>query len=154
MVSCDAGEGGCLIEPQSRNGFIAVKDSEFYKQGNPHLGTELELNDNCGVVIGVAKVAASGLFGVPTLYTTYTRALQYIPNTRFTISYLLIGPNTEAGIPAIAGSRVPKSSLPNRGSISIRRRLLGRLKPLSLQDARLSLTLIKNAQLRRSATTV
>ena len=36
------------------------------------------------------KWAASGLFGIPTLYTTYSRAIQYIPSTRFTISYILV----------------------------------------------------------------
>jgi putative ABC transport system permease protein len=49
----------------------------------------------------VGKVASSGLFGVPTLYTTYSRALQYIPNPRFTISYLLVEPNGPDDIKAI-----------------------------------------------------
>ena len=31
------------------------------------------------MIVGIAHVASSGLFGVPTLYTTYNRALQYIP---------------------------------------------------------------------------
>jgi putative ABC transport system permease protein len=38
------------------------------------------------------------VFGVPTLYPTYNRALQYIPNTRFTISYLLVEPKSEGDI--------------------------------------------------------
>ena len=46
------------------------------------------------MIVGIAHVASSGLFGVPTLYTTYNRALQYIPNTRFTISYLLVEPKS------------------------------------------------------------
>lgn len=78
----------------AENAFIAVKDSEFRKLENPKLGTEFELNDNRGVIVGIAHVASSGLFGIPTLYTTYSRALQYIPNTRFTISYLLVEPKT------------------------------------------------------------
>ena len=41
------------------------------------------------------------MFGVPTLYTTYNRALQYIPNTRFTISYLLVEPKTPADVASI-----------------------------------------------------
>jgi putative ABC transport system permease protein len=39
-------------------------------------------------------VASSGLFGVPTLYTTYERALQYLPNPRFTTSYVLVEPRS------------------------------------------------------------
>jgi putative ABC transport system permease protein len=48
--------------------------------------------------VGIAKVTASGLFGIPTLYTTYKRALQYIPNTRFTISYILVEPKSSEAI--------------------------------------------------------
>jgi hypothetical protein len=36
-------------------------------------------------IVGIAKVAANGLNGVPTLDTTYSRAIEYIPTTRFTI---------------------------------------------------------------------
>ena len=53
------------------------------------------------MIVGIAQVASSGLFGVPTLYTTYNRALQYIPNTRFTISYLLVEPKTPADVASI-----------------------------------------------------
>ena len=53
------------------------------------------------MIVGIARVASSGLFGVPTLYTTYNRALQYIPNTRFTISYLLVEPKSPADAAAI-----------------------------------------------------
>ena len=76
----------------AENAFLAVKDSEFSKLENPKIGTEFELNDHRGVIVGIAHVASSGLFGVPTLYTTYNRALQYIPQTNFTISYLLVEP--------------------------------------------------------------
>jgi putative ABC transport system permease protein len=85
----------------AENSFIAVKDSEFAKLENPKVGTEFELNDHRGVIVGIARVASSGLFGVPTLYTTYNRALQYIPNTRFTISYLLVEPKTPGDIASI-----------------------------------------------------
>ena len=92
---------GSIEDIYGENAFIAVEDSEFYKLGNPHIGTEFELNDHRGVIVGTAHVASSGLFGVPTLYTTYNRALQYIPNMRFTISYLLVEPKTPADVAAI-----------------------------------------------------
>ncbi len=53
------------------NGFIVIKDPEFPKLNNPALGTEFELNDRRGVVVGIATVASSSLSGIPTLYTTY-----------------------------------------------------------------------------------
>jgi putative ABC transport system permease protein len=92
---------GSIEDIFAENAFIAVEDSEFYKLESPRIGTEFELNDHRGVIVGIAHVASSGLFGVPTLYTTYNRALQYIPNTRFTISYLLVEPKSAADIPAI-----------------------------------------------------
>ena len=92
---------GKLDDIFAENGFIAVRDSEYNKLGNPELGTEFELNDNRGVFIGTAKVASSGLFGIPTLYTTYSRALQYVPNPRFTISYLLVEPKSQEDVATI-----------------------------------------------------
>ncbi|HYB91168.1 MAG TPA: ABC transporter permease [Candidatus Binataceae bacterium] len=85
----------------AENGFIAVKDEEFPKLHNPTLGTEFELNDHRGVIVGIAKVATGALYGTPTLYTTYYRAIQYIPSMRFTVSYILIEPKTKADIPFI-----------------------------------------------------
>ena len=37
----------------------------------------------------------------PTLYTTYSRAIQYIPSMRFTISYILVEPKSSGAIPHI-----------------------------------------------------
>jgi len=82
----------------AENAFIAIRDSEFYKLESPGIGTEFELNDHRGKIVAIAQVGSSGLFGVPTLYTTYNRALQYIPNTRFTISYLLVEPKSPADV--------------------------------------------------------
>src|ERR1019366_3090996 len=89
---------GKIEDIYGENGFIVIKDPEFPKLGNPRVGTEFELNDHRGVIVGIATVNSSGLFGVPTLYTTYNRALQYIPNPRFTISYVLVNPKTPADV--------------------------------------------------------
>lgn len=92
---------GRIEDIYAENGFIAIEDTEFRKLEYPKLGTDFELNDHRGVIVGLAKVASSGLFGTPTLYTTYTRAVQYIPSTRFTTSYILVEPKSEAAIPHI-----------------------------------------------------
>ena len=94
-------ERGRIEDIYAENGFIVVHDAEFRKLGNPSIGSEFELNDNRGVVVGIAKVATSGLFGIPTLYTTYKRAIQYIPSTRFTISFILVEPKSPGDIPRI-----------------------------------------------------
>jgi len=85
----------------AENGFIAVKDAEFSKLENPSVGTEFEVNDHRGKIVGIARVTTSGLFGVPTLYTTFNRAREYIPTTRFTISYVLVEPKSADQVSAI-----------------------------------------------------
>jgi putative ABC transport system permease protein len=92
---------GRIEDIYAENGFIVVKDAEYGKLENPKLKTEFDLNDHQGVIVGIATVPSSGLFGVPTLYTTYRRAIQYIPSPRFTISYVLVEPKSEADIPVI-----------------------------------------------------
>jgi len=92
---------GKIEDIYAENGFIVVRDAEFSKLENPHIGSELELNDHRGVVVGIAKVTTSGLFGIPTLYTTYERAVQYIPNPRYTTSYVLVEPKSASDIPKI-----------------------------------------------------
>ncbi|MFP3748132.1 ABC transporter permease, partial [Achromobacter sp. SIMBA_011] len=67
---------GRIEDIYAENGFIAIQDPEFAKLENPTIGTDFELNDHRGVIVGIAKVAASGLFGTPTLYTTYARAIR------------------------------------------------------------------------------
>jgi putative ABC transport system permease protein len=93
---------GHIEDIYSDNGFVIVKDEEFGKFGKPRLGTEFQINDFRGVIVGIATVPASGLFGMPTLYTTFSRAQQVIPSLRFTISYILVEPTSPAAVPGIA----------------------------------------------------
>lgn len=78
----------------AENGFFVVNDAEMAKLENPHMGMEFELNDHHARIVGIAEVASAGLFGVPTLYTTFNRARQYLPGTRFSTSYILVEPKT------------------------------------------------------------
>ena len=91
-------ETGKIEDIYAENAFMVVHDTEFSKLNNPRIGTEFELNDHRGVIVGIAKVTTSALFGVPTLYTTYERAIQYIPNPRYTISYILVRPKSAADV--------------------------------------------------------
>ena len=93
---------GRIEDIYADDGFIVVKDSEYAKMGSPTLGAEFEINDHKGVVVGIAAVASSGLFGIPTLYTTYGRATQDLPTTRFTMSYVLVEPKSPTDIAKIA----------------------------------------------------
>jgi len=92
---------GKIEDIYAENGFIVVRDADFVKLGNPEIGSEFQLNDHRCVVVGIAKVPASGLFGIPTVYTTYNRAIQYIPSPRYTISYVLAEPKNPSDVAAI-----------------------------------------------------
>jgi putative ABC transport system permease protein len=92
---------GNIDDIYAENGFVVVDDEEMPKLENPKLGTSFEINDHRCVIVGIAKVPSSGLFGMPTLYTTYTRAIEYLPTTRYTISYVLVEPRSAADVPEI-----------------------------------------------------
>ena len=92
---------GKIEDIYAESAFFVVKDAEFKKLESPTVGTEFEINDHRGLVVGLAKVASGGLFGIPTVYTTYNRAITYIPSMRFTTSYILIEPKHESDIPFI-----------------------------------------------------
>jgi len=92
---------GKIEDIYAENAFVVVEDGDFPKLESPHVGTEFQINDYRGVIVGVAKVPASGLFGIPTLYTTYKRAIQYVPNPRYTITYVLVEPKTPQDVDRI-----------------------------------------------------
>ncbi len=92
---------GKIEDIYAENGFIVVRDADYGKLGNPIIGSEFEINNHRAEIVGIAKVAISTLFGIPTLYTTYNRAIQYLPQTQFTTSYVLVDPKTPADIPRI-----------------------------------------------------
>jgi putative ABC transport system permease protein len=94
-------EQGAIEDIYNDNTFIVIDDAEFSKLENPKIGSSFELNDHRGTIVGIGKVASNGLNGVPTLYTTYNRAKEYIPSTRFTLSYVLLEPKNRAAIPGI-----------------------------------------------------
>ena len=83
-------EQGNIQDIYADKAFVVVHDAEYPKLESPVIGGGFELNDHHGRIVGIARVAANGLNGVPTLYTTYSRAIEYIPTTRFTISYVLV----------------------------------------------------------------
>jgi putative ABC transport system permease protein len=94
-------EQGSIENLYADNSFVMVRDSEYGKLGNPVVGTEFQINDHRAVVVGLARVSSGGLFGIPTLYTTFSRALQYIPSTRYTMSYILVEPKTPGALAGI-----------------------------------------------------
>ncbi len=70
--------------------------------------------------MGIARVVSNGLNGVPTLYTTYNRAIEYLPSTRFTMSYVLVQPKNDAAVAGIKQqvAKLGTSPLPRTNSIN------------------------------------
>jgi len=92
---------GNINDIYNNDAYIVIKDTEFHKLNNPELGTTFEINDHRAVIVGTGKALVNGLFGTPTVYTTYTRAISDLPTTRFTISYILVEPKSQDDIPYI-----------------------------------------------------
>nr|AEI30287.1 protein of unknown function DUF214 [uncultured microorganism] len=85
---------GHIIEIYRDDGYIAIDDAEFSKLDGATIGTTFELNDHRGVIVGIGEALVGGLFGTPTLYTTFRRAISSLPHTRFTISFILVEPKS------------------------------------------------------------
>jgi putative ABC transport system permease protein len=92
---------GNTLDIYGNDAFFAVHDANYAKLGNPKLGTTFEINDHRGRIAGIAHVSIGSLFGLPTLYTTFSRATQDLPSTRYTLSFILAQPKSAAAIPAI-----------------------------------------------------
>jgi putative ABC transport system permease protein len=89
---------GRINDIYADDAFIVVRDAEYKKLGSPHVGVQFEINDHRALIVGVGRVASGGLFGIPTLYTTYSRATQDLPSTRFTMAFVLVEPKSDAQV--------------------------------------------------------
>lgn len=92
---------GDIIAIYNDNGYIAIDDAEFEKLDGAKVGTTFEVNDHRGVIVGIGEAYIGGLFGTPTLYTTYRRAISTLPHTRFTTSFILVEPKTSKDVKKI-----------------------------------------------------
>jgi len=67
-----------------------VGTTRFFPVGYDPVGERLELNDQRAVIMGVADAIPSFTSQV-TLYTRYSRALNFVPGTRNRLSFVLVG---------------------------------------------------------------
>ena len=67
-----------------------VGATRMFENGQDPIGERLELNDQRAVIRGVADAIPSFTSQV-TLYTKYSRALNYVPGTRNRMSFVLVG---------------------------------------------------------------
>ena len=67
-----------------------VGTTRMFESGQSPIGQRLELNDQRAVIRGIADAIPSFTSQV-TLYTKYSRALNYVPGTRNRMSFVLVG---------------------------------------------------------------
>ena len=84
-----AGSKDVLFKPDT----VIIDDFgvfNLFADGQDPIGERLELNDQRAVIRGVADLMPG--FTTPvTLYTTYSRALNFVPGTRNRLSFVLVG---------------------------------------------------------------
>lgn len=95
---------GDIFSIYKDDAYIAIDDAEFIKLDGAKIGTTFEINDHRGVIVGIGQGLLSGLFGTPTLYTTFRRAITSLPHGRFTTSFILIEPKSKDEINKIKTS--------------------------------------------------
>jgi putative ABC transport system permease protein len=70
---------------------VIIGQAESEKLNNPKAGDTLEMNDNQARVVGIADVPRD-FFSYPFVYAAYDRALQYAPQQRKQLNYVLAAP--------------------------------------------------------------
>jgi putative ABC transport system permease protein len=76
-----------ILQPDA----VAVDQWAVERMGGPDIikvGTIFELNDKLARVVAIAKTQKS-FTNIPVVYTTYERAIHYVPAERRTLSYVL-----------------------------------------------------------------
>jgi putative ABC transport system permease protein len=78
---------------------------------NPKLGTEFELNDHRGVIVGIATVADRRAVRHPDpLHYLQPRDSRTYPPLRYTTSYILVEPKAASDIAYYQASRLRSSA--------------------------------------------
>lgn len=84
-----------ILQPDA----VALDQWAVERMGGPNVmkvGTIFELNDKLARVVAIAKTQKS-FTNIPVVYTTYERAIRYVPRERRTLSYVLAKPKD--GVP-------------------------------------------------------
>jgi putative ABC transport system permease protein len=88
-----------ILQPDA----VALDQWAVERMGGPDIikvGTIFELNDKLARVVAIAKTQKS-FTNIPVVYTTYERAIHYIPTERRTLSYVLAKPRDGVPVEAV-----------------------------------------------------
>lgn len=81
-----------IVNQEGAENQLAKVDPKTGAKRTLQVGDTLELNDHRAVVVGIADVTRT-FQTQPVIYTTYRRALRYIPFERTNLSYILVENN-------------------------------------------------------------
>lgn len=82
-------DGATIEDLRQADAMFVDIDNAKVRLNNLGPGDDVEINDMRGRVVGYAKITQSFQF-IPTVYTTYTRAGQWVPGLRNTLSFVLV----------------------------------------------------------------
>jgi len=102
-----AGSRDVLQQPDS----VIIDDvgaTRMFPPGESPIGARLELNDQRAVIRGITDAIPSFTSQV-TLYTTYSRALRYVPGTRNRLSFVLVRSRPDID-PATLAARITEQT--------------------------------------------
>ncbi|XSC47344.1 ABC transporter permease [Bradyrhizobium sp. RDT10] len=96
---------GVLADLRRADGVIVSADGANNRLAHPNprpgepaiplrIGDVIEMNERRAVIVGISEATTTNT-GVPTIYTTYSRAKSYVPSERKTLSFVLV--KTTAG---------------------------------------------------------
>ena len=90
-----------ILQPDA----VVLDQWAIERMGGPSVitvGTIFELNDKLARVVAIAKTEKS-FTNIPVVYTTYERAIRYVPHERRTLSYVLAKPKDGVPIEEVTG---------------------------------------------------
>ncbi|MEK6701928.1 MAG: ABC transporter permease, partial [Planctomycetota bacterium] len=81
---------GVLVDEVAASGLLAKPSLVPGQPATPLVvGDTLELNDHRALVVGICRITRS-FQNLPTIYTTYSRAITFAPKERRTLSFVLV----------------------------------------------------------------
>ncbi len=102
---------------------VIIDDAGAVRMGGVKVGDTLELNDRRARVVGICRVERT-FVSFPVLFTTYTRAVTYVPGDRRSMSFVLAAPKAGIGDEELARRITERTGLGAYSSDQFVRRTL------------------------------
>jgi putative ABC transport system permease protein len=102
-----------IIDDYETRDKLAIQEKGTKEKRAMRIGDILEINDKRAIVAGTASIAKPFLTQ-PVIYTTYKRALSYVPFERKQLSFILVRP-----VPSLSAQEVCKTITKTTGLLAL-----------------------------------